>query len=73
MNKIDLTYSGKLRTLINVIENKKLDVNYTIDGISGKTTTTSILIRDDEKEFLMITFNYQELKKLVEGRNASSK
>lgn len=73
MNKIDLTYSGKLRTLINVIENKKLDVNYTIDGISGKTTTTSILIRDDEKEFLMITFNYQELKELVEGRNASSK
>lgn len=73
MNKIDLTYSGKLRTLINVIEDKKLDVNYTIDGISGKTTTTSILIRDDEKEFLMITFNYQELKELVEGRNASSK
>ena len=73
MNKIDLTYSGKLRTLINVLEDKKLDVNYTIDGISGKTTTTSILIRDDEKEFLMITFNYQELKELVEGRNASSK
>lgn len=74
MNKIDLTYGGKLRTLINVIEDKKLDVNYTIDGISGKTTTTSILIRDDEKEFLMITFDYQELKKLVEGKeNASSK
>lgn len=73
MNKVDLTYSGKLRTLINVIEDKKLDVNYTIDGISGKTTTTSILIRDDEKEFLMITFNYQELKELVEDRNASSK
>lgn len=73
MNKIDLTYNGKLRALINVIEDKKLDVNYTIDGISGKTTTTSILIRDDEKEFLMITFNYQELKELVEGRNASSK
>ena len=73
MNKIDLTYSGKLRTLINVIEDKKLDVNYTIDGISGKTTTTSILIRDDEKEFLMITFDYQELKELVEGKNASSK
>ena len=68
MNKIDLTYGGKLRTLINVLEDKKLDVNYTIDGISGKTTTTSILIRDDEKEFLMITFDYQELKKLVEKR-----
>ena len=68
MNKIDLTYSGKLRTLINVLEDKKLDVNYTIDGVSGKATTTSILIRDDEKEFLMITFDYQELKELVEKK-----
>ena len=68
MNKIDLTYSGKLRTLINVLEDKKLDVNYTIDGVSGKTTTTSISIRDDEKEFLMITFDYQELKELVEKK-----
>lgn len=49
MDKIDLTYGGKLRVLINVLEDKKLDVNYTIDGVSGKTTTTSILIRDDEK------------------------
>ena len=65
MKKIDLTYSGKLTTLINVIEKKKLDVNYTVDGNTGKTTTTSILIRDDE-EFLMITFDYQELKKIVE-------
>lgn len=74
MNKIDLTYGGKLRVLINVLEDKKLDVNYTIDGVSGETTTTSILIKDDEKEFLMITFDYQELKKLVEGKeNASSK
>lgn len=72
MNKIDLTYGGKLRTLINVLEDKELDVNYTIDGVSGETTTTSILIRDNEKEFLMITFNYQELKKLVEGRNANN-
>lgn len=63
-DKIDLTYSGKLRTLINIVEDKKLDVNYTIDGKSGKPTTTSILIKDGE-DFLMITFNYQELKKLV--------
>lgn len=63
-DRIDLTYSGKLRTLINIVEDKKLDVNYTIDGKSGKPTTTSILIKDGE-DFLMITFNYQELKKLV--------
>lgn len=67
-DKIDLIYGGKLRILINVIEDKKLDVNYTIDGKSGKPTTTSILIKDGE-DFLMITFNYQELKKLVGDSN----
>lgn len=72
--KIDLTYSGKLTTLINVVEKKNLDVNYTIDGETGKTTTTSILIKDKEKEFLMITFDYQELKKIVEqeGNNENN-
>lgn len=69
MNKIDLTYSGKLRTLINVVEDKQLDINYTIDGKTGKTTTTSILIKDDKKDFLMITFDYQDLKKLVGDNN----
>ena len=64
MNKIDLTYSGKLRTLINVLEDKKLDVNYTIDGKTGEPTTTSILIQ--EEPLFMITFDYQELKKIVE-------
>lgn len=65
MNKIDITYSGKLETLINVVQDKKLDVNYTVDGKTGKVTTTSILINDDKNDFLMITFDYQELKKLV--------
>ena len=65
MNKIDITYNGKLETLINVAQNKNLDVNYTIDGKTGKVTTTSILINDDKNDFLMITFDYQELKKLV--------
>ena len=69
MTKIDLTYSGKLTTLINVIEKKKLDVNYTIDGKTGEPTTISILINDGKfkkKDFLMITFNYQELKEIIE-------
>ena len=66
MNKIDFTYSGKLNTLINVTNKEKLDVNYTIDGKTGKTTTTSILIYDDGENMLMITFDYQELKKIVE-------
>lgn len=65
MNKTDLTYSGKLNASINILEDKKLDVNYTIDGDTGKITTTSILIKDNKDDFLMITFDYQELKKLV--------
>ena len=64
MEKIDLTYGDKLRTLINVVEEKELFVNYTIDGKTGKPTTTAILIKDGE-DFLMITFDYQELKKIV--------
>lgn len=65
MNKIDITYNGKLETSINVVQDKNLDVNYTVDGKTGKVTTTSILINDDKNDFLMITFDYQELKKLV--------
>ena len=65
--KIDLTYGGKIKGLINAIESKNFEVNYTIDGKTGKTTTTSILINEDKDNFLMITFNYQDLKKLVES------
>lgn len=65
MNKVDLTYSGKLKGLINVLNMKNFDVDYTIDGETGEITTTSILINGSDKEFLMITFNYQDLKKLV--------
>ena len=67
MSQIDLTFDGKLKTFINVLEDKELDINYTIDGGTGKTTTTSILISEDP--MLMITFDYQDLKKIVEGEN----
>lgn len=67
MDKIDLTYGGKIKGLINAIYNKTFEVNYTVDGETGKTTTTSILIDSDDKgNLLMITFDYQELKKIVE-------
>ena len=68
MEKIGLTYGGEIKGLINVTENKTFEVNYTIDLETGKTTTTSILINEFGKGFLMITFNYQDLKKLVESR-----
>ena len=65
MNKVDLTYGGKLNASINVLNDKIMEVNYTIDGKTGKTTTTSILIQ--EEPMLMITFDYQDLKAIVEG------
>ena len=65
MDKIDLTYSGKLPVLVNAIHKEKFDINYTIDGKTGKPTTTSILICGDKEAFFMITFDYQELKKIV--------
>lgn len=66
MEKIDLTYGGKIKGLINAVIPVSFDVNYTIEGKSGETTTTSILIDGDKDTFLMITFNYQDLKKLVD-------
>ena len=65
MGKLDLTYSGKINTLVNILQKKKMDVNYTIDGETGQVTTMSFLIDDSAENFLMITFDYQDLKKLV--------
>ena len=68
--KVDLTFSGKLTTLINILNKQELDVLYTIDGKTRKPTTTSIKIYEGENasEMLMITFDYQELKRIVEGK-----
>ena len=68
--KVDLTFSGKLTTLINILNKQELDVLYTIDGKTGKPTTTSIKIYEGENasEMLMITFDFQELKRIVEGK-----
>lgn len=65
MNKLDMTYAGKLNSKINVIVEKKLDLLFTIEGSTGNPTTTSIKINNN----LMITFDYQELKKIVEGED----
>ena len=63
-SNIDVTYGGQIKALKN-LEPIKMEVNYTIEGKTGKTTTTSFLI--DKENFIMVTFNYQELKKLIEG------
>lgn len=67
--KVDLTFGGKLTTLINILNKQELDVLYTINGKTGKPTTTSIKIYEGKNasEMLMITFDYQELKRIVEG------
>jgi len=63
MEKTDLTFSGELKGTHNVIEEKTFDVLYTIDGETGKVTTTSILLYSETMK--MITFNYQDLKEIV--------
>ena len=70
MDKIDLTYSGKIKVLVNVLKEKEMDVNFTIDGETGKATTTSFLIDDSEDNFLMITIDFQELKELIKKYEA---
>lgn len=68
MNRIDLTYSGEIQGMLNAIENKKLLVDYTIESDTGKATTTSILLTNEfDAPIFMVTFNYQELKELIEG------
>lgn len=64
MNKtIDLTYSGQLKIFLFGITPHTIDILYTIEGKSGKTTTTSLIL-DEET---MITFDFQQLKKIVES------
>lgn len=65
MERVDLTYSGVLKARKNVFEKENILVDYTVEGDTGKVTTTSFLLKEDP--LLMITFNYQDLKKMIEG------
>ena len=70
MNKIDLTYSGEIDGMLNAIQEKKLLVDYTVEGDTGKATTTSILLTNEwDAPIFMVSFDYQELKELIEGRS----
>lgn len=68
---IGLTFDGKLQAYVtdekNGLENKKLVINYTVDSLTNEVTTTSILI--EEEPLFMITFDYQDLKAIVEGED----
>lgn len=67
MKNADLTYGGEIEGLYNIFEKKIFDIRYTVEGKTGKVTTTSILINPDTME--MITFDYQDFKALIEGKN----
>jgi hypothetical protein len=68
METVDLTFSGEIDGLLNAIEEKKLLINYTVEGATGNTTTTSLLLTNEwDAPIFMVTFNYQELKELIEG------
>ena len=63
-NSIDLTYSGELKIFTSGLNTKTIDVLYTIEGNTGKPTTTSLIL-DYE---CMVTFDYQQLKSVVERK-----
>ncbi len=74
IDKIDLTYGGKIKALVSSVDGNELfnatmmEINYTIDGKTGETTTTSFWIKGINDKLFMLTFDFQELKKLVEKR-----
>lgn len=63
INSIDITYSGKLKILTDILTVNTIEVLFTIEGKTGKPTTTSLVLDDGT----MITFNFQQLKKIVES------
>ena len=66
-----LTFDGEIRAIYNSFKDDKifvpvnLWVKYSVEK-NGETTTVSL---SPNKGEVMITFNYQDLKKLVEGKN----
>ena len=71
-NNIDhLTFHGEVKAIYNDLDKEimfkpvKMWVDYSIEK-DGKTTTVSL---SPNRGITMITFNYQELKMLVEGNN----
>lgn len=64
MNDVDLTFDGVLNGMLS-LEDKAFKVLYTIDHKTNEPTTVSILV--DKEKMLMVTFNYQDLKKIVEN------
>ena len=66
-----LTFDGEIRAVYNNFKDDKifvpvdLWVMYSVEK-NGETTTVSL---SPNKGETMITFNYQDLKKLVEGKN----
>ena len=63
IDSIDITYSGKLKILTDILTVNTIEVLYTIEGKTGKPTTTSLVLDDGT----MIIFNFQQLKKIVES------
>ena len=62
IDSIDITYSGKLKILTDILTVNTIEVLYTVEGKTGKPTTTSLVLDDGT----MITFDFQQLKKIVE-------
>lgn len=66
MNKLSLTYESKLKGMINVGDPTDYKIMFNVDSETNEVSTISIRLVD--KNIYIFSFDYQDLKKLVERK-----
>ena len=66
MNKLSLTYESKLNGMINVGDPTDYKIMFNVDSETNEVSTISIRLVD--KNIYIFSFDYQDLKKLVERK-----
>lgn len=64
MNKLSLTYESKLKGMINVGDPEDYKILLSVNAETNEVSNISIRLAD--KNLYIFSFNYQDLKKIVE-------
>ncbi len=64
MSKLSLTYESKLKGMINVADPNEYKILFSVDTETDEVSNISIRLAD--KNIFMFSFDYRDLKKLVE-------
>ena len=64
MSKLSLTYESKLKGMINVGDPEEYKILFTVDNETNEISNIAIRLAD--KNIFMFSFDYRNLKKLVE-------